>query len=255
MSKAPKEKTPGLQSATVAVYSLKGGVGKTTFAVNLAWAAARISRRRTLLWDLDPQAASTWLLTEGNGGEQNAQAVFAKSVDARSLCRPSRCEGIDVLGADTSLRGLDRMLFDIGKRKRLARLLDGLAGDYDRVVLDCPPGLTETAEQVLQAADIVIVPVIPSPLSQRALGEVARYLMQKGGRHPPILPVFSMVDRRRALHQRAMEEQPDWPVVTMASAIEQMTVKRAPLGEFAPSSPAAASYAALWAAIEKRLRG
>lgn len=244
----------GLKSATIAVYSLKGGVGKTTFAVNLAWASARISRRRTLLWDLDPQAASTWMLTEGNGGDLNAQSVFDRSVNARALCRPSRFEGIDVLGADTSLRGLDRMLFDIGKKKRLARLIDGLSSDYDRIILDCPPGLTETAEQVLQAADIVIVPVIPSPLSQRALGEVARYLVQKGGRHPPILPVFSMVDRRRSLHQRALEEQPDWPVVAMASAVEQMTVKRAPLGDYAASSPAAANYAALWTAIERRIQ-
>jgi len=254
MSKVQKEKTHGLQSATVAVYSLKGGVGKTTFAVNLAWASARISRRRTLLWDLDPQAASTWLMTDSRGNGTEAQSVFARSVDARSLCRPSRFEGIDVLAADTSLRGLDRMLFDIGKKKRLARLIEGLAADYDRIILDCPPGLTETAEQVLQAADIVIVPVIPSPLSQRALSEVARFLIQKGGRHPPILPVFSMVDRRRVLHQRAMEEQPDWPVISMASAVEQMTVKRAPLGEFAPSSPAAEGFAGLWAAIEKRLR-
>lgn len=254
MNKGQKDAATGLRSATIAVYSLKGGVGKTTFSVNLAWASARISRRRTLLWDLDPQAASTWLMTEGNGLESDAQAVFAKSVDARSLCRPSRFEGIDVLGADTSLRGLDRMLFDIGKKKRLSRLIDGLSNDYDRIILDCPPGLTETAEQVLQAADIVIVPVIPSPLSQRALGEVARYLVQKGGRHPPILPVFSMVDRRRALHQRALEAQPDWPVIAMASAVEQMTVKRAPLGDYAPSSPAATNYAGLWSAIERRLQ-
>ncbi|HEX7821407.1 MAG TPA: ParA family protein [Sphingobium sp.] len=254
MTKGQQDAGTGLQSATVAVYSLKGGVGKTTFAVNLAWASARVSRRRTLLWDLDPQAASTWLLTEGTSATSDAQSVFSKSVDARSLCQPSRFEGIDVLAADTSLRGLDRMLFDIGKKKRLARLIDGLSSDYDRIILDCPPGLTETAEQVLQAADLVIVPVIPSPLSQRALGEVARFLVQKGGRHPPILPVFSMVDRRRSLHGKAMQDQPDWPVIAMASAIEQMTVKRAPLGEFAPSSPAAGSYASLWTAIERRLQ-
>lgn len=245
----------GPRTATIAIYSLKGGVGKTTFAVNLAWASARISCRRTLLWDLDPQAAATWLLADGKGPKGEAQAIFSRTVDARTLCRASRIDRIDVLGADTSLRGLDRMFFDLGKKKRLARLLEGLSGDYDRIILDCPPGLTETSEQVLQAADIVIVPVIPSPLSQRALGEVARFLIQKGGRHPPILPVFSMVDRRRSLHIRALEEEPDWPIVPMASAVEQMTVRRAPLGEFAAAAPAGRAYNALWAAIEHRLQG
>lgn len=254
MAKVGKDKADGLRSATVAVYSLKGGVGKTSFSVNLAWLAACRSRRRTLLWDLDPQAASTWLLSDGpTGPAQEAQAIFSREIDARDMCRPSRIEGIDLIGADTSLRGLDHLLLDIGKKKRLAKLLESLSGMYDRIILDCPPGLTATAEQVLQAADLVVVPVIPSPLSQRALAEVSQYLLQKSGRHPPILPAFSMVDRRRALHRAAMEGEPGWPVVPMASLVEQMGLRRAPLGAFAPKSPALASYAALWTEIERRL--
>lgn len=255
MTKTPEQRAHGLRSATIAVYSLKGGVGKTTFAVNLAWASAHNSRRRTLLWDLDPQAASTWLIGDGKTGKDDAQSVFSRTVDPRSLCRPSRVEGVDLLGADTSLRGLDRMLFDIGKRKRLAKLIEGLSVHYDRIILDCPPGLTETSEQVLQAADVVVAPVIPSPLSQRALGEVARFLLKKNGRHPPILPVFSMVDRRRSLHARALQEEPNWPTIPMASAIEQMTVRRAPVGDYARTSPAGMAFSALWTAIERRLAG
>ncbi|MBB6123554.1 ParA family protein [Sphingobium subterraneum] len=239
--------------ATIAVYSLKGGVGKTTFAVNLAWAAVRNSSRRTLLWDLDPQAAATWMLSADKSGRDEAQAIFSKDIDVRTLIRPSTVPGIDLIAADTSLRGLDRLFFDLGKKKRLARLIEGLEKDYDRIILDCPPGLTETSEQVLRAADVIVVPVIPSPLSQRALGEVARYLMQRGGSHPPILPVYSMVDRRRSLHRSAMEENPTWPVVPMASAVEQMASRRKPIGEFAPSSPAAQQFAKLWQAIEKKL--
>lgn len=239
--------------ATIAVYSLKGGVGKTTFAINLAWASATQSARRTLLWDLDPQAAATWMLSADRNGRDSAQAIFNKDVDVHALIRPSTVPGIDLIAADTSLRGLDRLFFEIGKKKRLARLIEGLEKDYDRIILDCPPGLTETSEQILRAADVVVVPVIPSPLSQRALGEVAKYLMQRGGTHPPILPVYSMVDRRRGLHRKAMEENPTWPVVPMASAVEQMSSRRKPLGEFASRTPAARQFSTLWQAIEKKL--
>ncbi len=239
--------------ATIAVYSLKGGVGKTTFAVNLAWASAKNSSRRTLLWDLDPQAAATWMMSANAQGRDEAQAVFSKDIEIDTLIRESTVEGVDIIAADTSLRGLDRLLFELGKKKRLAKLIDGLAERYDRIILDCPPGLTETSEQVLRAADIIVVPVIPSPLSQRALGEVARYLVQKGGGHAPILPVYSMVDRRRSLHRSAITENPNWPAVPMASAVEQMSARRKPIGEFAGNSPAAKQFNFLWQAIERRL--
>lgn len=239
--------------ATIAVYSLKGGVGKTTFAINLAWASASISKRRTLLWDLDPQAASSWLLSTDSQSRDAAQAIFSKDVDIHRLIQPSTVPGLDLIAADTSLRGLDHLFREMDKKKRLAKLIDTLGKDYDRIILDCPPGLTETSEQVLRAADLIVIPVIPSPLSQRAMGEVARYLVQRGGAHAPIMPVYSMVDRRRTLHRKALEEQADWPAIPMASTIEQMTVRRKPLGAFAPTSPPAKDFAKLWTTIERQL--
>jgi len=241
--------------ATIAVYSLKGGVGKTTFSVNLAWASAHMSRRRTLLWDLDPQAASSWLLSTQTTSRDAAQAIFSKDVGIRKLIQPSTVAGLDLIAADTSLRSLDHLFRELDKKKRLARLIGELASDYDRVILDCPPGLTETSEQVLRAADLIVIPVIPSPLAQRAMGEVARYLVQRGGTHAPILPVYSMVDRRRSLHRKALEDHPGWPAIPMASAIEQMSVRRKPLGAFAPTSPPARDFAALWTLVERQIEG
>ena len=240
--------------ATVAIYSLKGGVGKTTFSINLAWAAANISKRRTLIWDLDPQAASTYIMAEGPVAGDSAQAIFARNVDAMTMVRPSNVGGVDLLAADTSLRGLDHFFFNLGKKRRLAKLLAGLSKHYDRIILDCPPGLTQTSEQVLRAADLVIVPVIPAPLSQRALTEVMHFLDRQKGRHAPILPVYSMVDRRRSLHRTALEEKADWPVVPMASVVEQMSVRKAPLGEFEPHCPAAKAFLRLWTGIERKIR-
>lgn len=231
---------------TVAVYSLKGGVGKTTLAVNLAWCAATLSHRRSLLWDLDPQAAASWLL--GAGGGDRAQAIFSRDVSVRKRAAPTTIERLDLIAADRSLRGLDQFLHDLAKRKRLARLLDDLA-DYDRVILDCPPGITETAEQVIRAADLVVVPVIPSPLSQRAFEEVAAHL---GGR-VPLLPVHAMVDRRRTLHAAALAAEPEWLTLPMASTVESMAARRAPVGAFAPRSAAAQAFATLWREVERRL--
>lgn len=234
--------------ATIAVYSLKGGVGKTTLAVNLAWSAAMLSSRRTLLWDLDPQAASTFMLTDRKNKDQ-AQAVFTRDIDPTKLIRKTAFERLDLIGADASLRGLDLLFHEMDKKKLLTKLLAAIGKDYDRVILDCPPGLTETSDQVMRAADLVVVPVIPSPLSIRAFTEVADQL----GNRAPLMPVHSMVDKRRRLHGDALASHPDWPVIPMASVIESMSVRRAPVGSFAAKSSAGQAFAQLWQAIERRL--
>ncbi len=239
--------------ATIAIYNLKGGVGKTTMAINLAWLSAYSSGRRTLLWDLDPQGASTFLLGGEKKAKGDAQSIFARGVDPAKLIRPSRYDRIDLLAADTSLRGLDQLLFELDKKRRLAKLIEGLLKQYDRIILDCPPGLTATTEQVMRAADLVIVPVIPSALSQRAFEEVVAFMDEKKARQSALLPVHSMLDQRRRVHKEARELHPDWPVIPMASVVEQVATEGKPLGLLAPSSPAHKAYLQLWRGIEARL--
>lgn len=239
--------------ASIAVYSVKGGVGKTTLSVNLAWCAASISRRKTLLWDLDAANGSGFLLGIDPKKKRSADSVFADGSDPTKLIQPSAYANLDLLPADESIRTLDRQLDLMGKKRRLAKLVEGLAKQYDRVVFDCPPVLNELSAQVIRAADLIIVPLPPSPLSARAFEVVVEEVRGTGKGHPPILPVLSMIDLRRSLHKDARAANPSWPVIPLASAVEQCAVERKPVGAFAPRSPAARSIAQLWTAIERKL--
>jgi cellulose biosynthesis protein BcsQ len=198
-----------------------------------------------LLWDLDPQAASSFLLGTECGGSDAAKAVFAKDIAPSQLIVPTATERLKLLPADKSLRGLDRFLFGLGKKRRLEKLLAGLAGDFERIILDCPPGLTDTSEQVLRAADLIIIPVIPSPLSQRAFDEVITFLDRHSIRRGAALPVYNMVDRRRSMHRAALDARPDWPIIPMASAMEAMSARSGAIGALAPRAPAALALACL----------
>jgi cellulose biosynthesis protein BcsQ len=243
--------------ASIAVYSVKGGVGKTTLAVNLAWCAAAISRRKTLLWDLDAANGSGFLLGVDPKKKRSADSIFAEDSDPAKLIQPTAYAGLDLLPADESIRALDRQLDRLGKKKRLAKLTEALGKEYDRIIFDCPPVLNELSAQVIRAADLIIVPLPPSPLSARALEVVEEEVRGQGtggkAGHPPILPVLSMIDLRRTLHKAAREANAAWPAIPLASAVEQCAVERKPVGAFAPRSPAARAITQLWTAIERKL--
>ncbi len=238
--------------ATIAVYSSKGGVGKTTLAVNLAWASATLSSRRTLLWDLDAQAGASFILAPDRKKGDEARAVIERDLSPRKLIVPSAIPNLDLLPADASLRTLDVLFSEIDSKKRLLRISEALDKDYDRIIIDCPPGLGVTADQVIRGADLILVPIIPSTLSGRAAEELNAHLGHKKGA-PPVLPVFNLVDRRRLAHKVALEAAPGQHALPMASLVEQMADRHAPVGTYAPRAPVSRAIAALWQDVERRL--
>ena len=154
--------------ATLAIYNSKGGVGKTSLAVNLAWAAATLSRRRTLLWDLDAQAGASFILAPTLRPRDRARAVIERDMAPEELIVGTDVPDLDLLPADASLRTLDLLFDRLGAKKRFRRITEALEKRYDRIIVDCPPGLGITADQVIRAATLIVVPMVPAALSARA---------------------------------------------------------------------------------------
>lgn len=245
---------------TIASYNLKGGVGKTTTAVNLGYLSAS-EGRRTLLWDLDPQGAATYLFRIRPRVKGGGRKLVAGSRPMLDAVKATDFEGLDLLPADFTYRHMDIDLNDRSRPERtLRRLLRPLADEYDIVVLDTPPSLSLVSENVLTAADLVLVPLIPTVLSVRTFDQLTDFVDGLDGRRPIVRGFFSVVDSRRRLHRETVAELPGQRdrlssvAIPSASAVEQMAVRRAPVTAFAPGSPAARSFGQLWAEVRAILR-
>ncbi|MGK2948112.1 MAG: ParA family protein [Acidimicrobiales bacterium] len=244
----------------LATYSIKGGVGKTSTAVNLAYEAAR-SGVRVLVWDLDPQGAATYLFRVRPKVRGGSRRLIGAKGELASHIRGSDLSPVHVVPADFSLRHLDVHLEGTKRpTRRLARLLEPVADDYDLALLDCPPSISLASESVFGACDALLVPVVPATLASRTLSQLVDFLADQE-RAPEVWPVLSMVDRRRKLHREMVETlAAEWPAlrrttVPAAAVVERMGVERAPVGEFAPSTAAARAYRALWAELNDALWG
>ena len=242
----------------VAVYNIKGGVGKTATAVNLAYLAARTGRR-TLIWDLDPQGAASFYFRIKPKIKGGSKKLIKGKRDFDGLIKGTDFENLDLLPADFSYRHMDLLLGDAKKpTHQLQRLLRPLSEEYDYVFLDCPPSISLVSENVFAAADILLLPMIPTTLSIRTLSQLVDFFRQHSHKGIRVLPFFSMVDRRKNMHLDVMQNLPKklkgmlTAYVPYASDVERMGIHRTPVGEFAPDSLAAKAYEALWREVSAR---
>jgi chromosome partitioning protein len=236
----------------IAVSNIKGGVGKTTTAVNLAYLCAA-SGRPTVLWDLDPQGAATYTLRGEPDERASARKLVSGKRELPELVAATAYDNLHLLPADFSYRDFDiHMSARKSRTERLLKMSRSLRNACDCLFLDCPPGMSLLSENILRAADAVVVPLLPSPLSVRMLEQLLDFVGRAGWSDLRLLPFFSMVDRRKSLHEEVMAStRAQFPMILATevpywSEIERMTVRRAPLPAFAPRSPAAQIYANLW---------
>ncbi len=244
----------------IGVHNIKGGVGKTTTAVNLA-AIAATAGARVLVCDLDPQAAATFFFRVVPKVKGGRHSLTRKSADFDRLIKGTDYPCLDLLPADFSYRKLDLIIG--GKKKaqeHFIQAIGDLEPSYDVILIDCSPGISVVAEAVFRMADALLVPVIPTTLSVRTLESLVAFLAKQSYQVPRIFPFFSMLDRRKTLHRETTEwlwkEVPSFlrTAIPNSALVERMGVHRAPITSYAPMSELAQAYELLWQELQVRLR-
>ncbi len=243
----------------IAIYNFKGGVGKTAASVNLAYEAAR-SGQKTLLWDLDPQGASSFYFRIKPKIKADTKKLLKKTSKVLDQIKATDYENLDLLPADIPYREMDIVLDEMKRsKKRFGPLFETLEEEgYETLLIDCPPGLTLVSENAMIASDLIASPIIPTPLSLRAYDQMVSHAKGLGIKKDRFAPFFSMVDRRKSLHREVVKSFIDAhqslsSVIPYLSSIERMGLSRQPVAITEPRSGATRAYRLLMAEIEALL--
>lgn len=243
----------------LATYNIKGGVGKTSTAVNLAYLAAQ-EGYRTLLWDLDPQGAATFCFRIRPKIRGGIQALKRRHSILEQAVKATDFEGLDLIPSDFSFRHFDQVFSDTKKPARqLLKLLFPVAREYDLLIIDSAPSISLAAENIFYAADALLVPLIPTTFSVRTYYQLLDYFRKKPSVHLQLLPFFSMYDHNRALHREIVASLPQEfrgilnTAIPYARKVEMMGIQRAPVGHFASGSKSGRAYKRLWQEVQQKV--
>ena len=244
---------------TIAVYSNKGGVGKTATAVNLSYLSS-LTGAKTLICDLDPQSSATFYFRVKPKLKSSPKGFLKGGQKVHKSIKGTDYENLDLLPADFSHRRLD---IEFNRLKpadnRLARFLNSFKDEYDMLFLDCPASISSLAENVLRTADFTLIPLIPTTLSLRTFLQLMTFCKKKQISRKRMYTFFSMVDRRKKLHHVLMTQVSskissvlncDIPYLSL---IEQMGIYREPVAAYAPGSVASKAYQRLWQQLLKKM--
>ncbi len=245
----------------LALYHIKGGVGKTAAAVNLAYLASQ-EGSPTLLFDLDPQGSASYYFRIRPSKKQRARKIVKGGKNVANHLKGTDYAHLDALPSHISYRNLDITLDGMKRSKRrLQEILQPLSKQYRLIFLDSPPNITLVSENIFQAADVILVPVIPTTLSMLALDKLFAFFKTKGLEHKKILAFFSMVEKRKTMHREIVEGKLGdkrflSTKIPYSAVVEKMGLYREPVGSFNPSSQAGLAYRDLWEEIKsnKRIR-
>ncbi len=246
----------------VALLNQKGGVGKTTVTLGLASAAAAVGRR-VLVVDLDPQAASTWVLgIEPDDVPVSTAEVLDNANPAEAIYESTWSANIHVMPASSRLQVREQ-----GKPRRLRTALEDLARGYDAVLIDCPPSLGNLTTSGLTAADHAIIVVEPSALGLRGISAVADVIDQVWDDHNSELELAGVIvnkvpaisgeaDRRYDELTRIVGKRAVWqPTIPQRVIVNQATGERRAIHSYgARSADVSIAFDQLWKRLSRVTR-
>ena len=272
MPRATPSRREGSIVAVIALCNRKGGVGKSSSTFNIGGTLAKAGRR-VLLVDVDPQAS----LTQGILGPEATAALDPRTTIAAAyagaIARPEQVIRATPFSGLDLVSGSERAgVYETGRPHEeswerqtcLAELLGELRGDYDHVLLDCPPSLGLFTWAALAAADRVLVPVQCEDYGAQGLVLIFQAIeavrLAKNPRLEVLGLLLTMVSPRRALHQLydglLREEYGDWVFATVVPAapdVPEAIMLRRPVCHHKPRGAAAKAFAAVAAELEERL--
>lgn len=243
---------------TIALYNIKGGVGKTAGCVNLAYLAAE-ENKKVLIWDLDPQGSASYYFSippHLKGGVKKLLGSDGHTLEAN--IQATQFENLYLLPADLSNRLLDVVISETKQaKKKLRAMLSSLQGEYDYLFIDCPPGIGPLSEAIFATADFMLLPTIPTTLSIRTYEMALAFFEENELDSSHIIGYFSMVDIRKNLHNETLEKffknkQFLKNYIPYLSTVEKMGSQLAPVAWFAPSSYAAQCFRDVWKELKKK---
>ncbi len=240
----------------IALFNLKGGVGKTASCVNLAFLSSQ-DGFNTLLWDIDPQGSSSFYYKAKQKHKTGTKKLFSEEFPLEDAVMESDYPKLELIPADQSAKSMDVMMDELrSSKKKLKSMLSPLSKQYDFVFIDCPPGLSALSENIFHAADVILMPIIPTTLSVRTYNMVKDYFKEKELDMSKMMCFFTMVDLRKNMHNEVMDELYKdkkffQNYVPYLSDVEKMGIHRGPIESFAKSSYAARCYRELWDEIKE----
>jgi chromosome partitioning protein len=248
----------------IAIANQKGGVGKTTTAINLA-AAFALRKKKTLLIDLDPQANSTMSFLDINTVERTVyDAIIDPTVGFAAVIQPAKMANLWVAPSRIALAKLEgRLVGELDSHFRLKDRLSAIIKDYQAVVIDCPPALGLLTVNALVAATHLLIPIQSSYFALEGTDDLLETIEKVRARANPSLSILGVVitmhDKRTALARDIREQiqkvfggKVFRTVIAKSVRLEESPAYKESIFTFAPDSSGATDYYSLCEEVIER---